>query len=369
MNIVFSALLVLHALIHLAGAIKAFRPQLIPQFKQPVTRPAGTGWFLASVLFLLSGILYLIANPVWWMFAGAALLISQCMVFAGWRSAKYGTIVNVIILCVTITGCARWNFYRHYTADAETFLQQPHAPNELLTESDIQALPPPVQKYIRYTHALNTPGVSSFRVEFTGRIRDYEKKEWMDFTSVQYNFLQPPARLFFLNATMNHLPVSGYHRYNSGVAFMDIRLFSLVTVQYEEGNEMNIAETVTFFNDMCVMAPATLIDKRIHWIPVDDYRSDATFTSNGITISASLFFNADGALINFISGDRYARQSDGTMKRMTWSTPLKNYTLINGLYLASDAQAVYAYPGGDFCYGEFHLSRLEYNPAAFTESH
>ena len=47
-------------------------------------------------------------------------------------------------------------------------------------------------------------------------------------------------------ATMMRLPVAGYHCYKNGQALMDIRLFSLFKVQYQQGNEMNIAETVTF---------------------------------------------------------------------------------------------------------------------------
>ena len=50
---------------------------------------------------------------------------------------------------------------------------------------------------------------------------------------------------------MKKLPIAGFHSFKNGTAFMDIRLLSLFTVQYESGQDMGIAETVTFFNDMC----------------------------------------------------------------------------------------------------------------------
>jgi hypothetical protein len=106
--------------------------------------------------------------------------------------------------------------------------------------------------------------VKNFKIEFTGQIRKDEQSEWMPFTSEQYNFLNTSTRLFFLKATMKHLPVAGLHSYKNGNAFMDIRLFSLFKVQYQSGKEMGIAETVTFFNDMCCMAPGSLIDPRIN---------------------------------------------------------------------------------------------------------
>ena len=60
------------------------------------------------------------------------------------------------------------------------------------------------------------------------------------------------------------LPVLGYHDYQNAKANMDIRLLGLYAVVKAKGDEMNKAETVTVFNDMCLMFPATLIDKERH---------------------------------------------------------------------------------------------------------
>ncbi len=173
--------------------------------------------------------------------------------------------------------------------------------------------------------------------------------------------MDAPARLFFMKASMKQLPVAGYHSFNNGSAFMDIRLLSLFRVQYQSGKEMNISETVTFFNDMCCMAPATLIDKRITWSDVDSNQVKATFTNNSISIAARLYFNEQGELVNFITEDRYASTADKQMKRFPWATPLKDYTLMNGYKVPAHADVIYKYPEGDFCYGNFKLTDIEYN--------
>ncbi|MDP4240677.1 MAG: hypothetical protein Q8904_14535 [Bacteroidota bacterium] len=160
---------------------------------------------------------------------------------------------------------------------------------------------------------------------------------------------------------MKHLPVAGFHRFVNGDAFMDIRLHSLFKVQYQSGKEMGIAETVTFFNDMCCMAPATLIDKRIKWLSVENNKVRASFTNNHITISGSLYFNNKGELTDIISEDRFATNENGKMEEIPWSTPLKNYKIINKRKLATYAEAIYNYPAGDLCYGTFSLTNIEYN--------
>ncbi|MBK6936818.1 MAG: hypothetical protein IPH18_07930 [Chitinophagaceae bacterium] len=161
----------------------------------------------------------------------------------------------------------------------------------MLTENDIGVLPPVVQQYVRYTGSLNKPKVINCRIRFCGRIRKDEKSGWMHFASEQNNFFASAKRFFFMNATMKQMPVAGYHCFENGKASMDIRLFSLFRVQYQHGPEMDTAETVTMLNDMCCMAPATLIDKRITWEQADSHKAKAIFSNNGITVSAWLYFN------------------------------------------------------------------------------
>jgi hypothetical protein len=88
---------------------------------------------------------------------------------------------------------------------------------------------------------------------------------------------------------------------------------------------------------MCLLAPATLIDSRITWEAIDDTFSRATFTNEGVSSQATLYFNAKGQLVNFISDDRYA-VSD--MKRYRFSTPVSGYKNFKGFEVMSFGEAV-----------------------------
>jgi hypothetical protein len=183
----------------------------------------------------------------------------------------------------------------------------------------------------------------------------------MKLNSEQYDFLANPTRLFYLDAIMNQMPVAGFHCFKNSTAYMDIRLFSLLKVAYQSGYEMGISETVTFFNDMCVLTPAALIDKRITWVELERNKVKASFTNNGIIVTALLYFNEKGELVNFISEDRYALGENNSISRHTWSTPLREYKNIHGYKLASYAETIYTYPEGDFTYATFTLKNITYN--------
>ena len=359
MKIAFLIFVIIHGLIHLLGFVKAFGLSEVKQLTQTISQPFGVIWLLAFVFFAIAAIMFAFKNSHWWMFGLIALVTSQVLIIFFWHDAKFGTIANVIVLVVAIIGYGTSGFYSKYQNDVKTGLQQKaYFENSELTEADIQQLPEPVKKYLRFTGSIGKPKVNNFKIEFIGKIRKDEKSEWMPFICEQYNFMETPTRLFFMKATMKSLPVAGYHCFKNGNAFMDIRLFSIFKVQYMEGTEMDLSETVTFFNDMCCMAPPTLIDKRIKWLEVEGNKVKASFTNNNITVSTWLYFNEKGELINFISHDRYAGD---TGKQHPWSTPLKDYQEINGYKLAGNAEVIYSYPDRDLCYGTFKLIRIEYN--------
>ena len=366
MKIALLILIIVHALIHLLGFVKAFALSDVKALTQPISKPYGMIWLIVCILFIIVVIQLVTKTNAWWILGLIVVSISQLLIFSSWQDAKFGTIANVIILVAVVIGYGTARFSSQYEQKVlESLKQTSDIKDSLLTEADIASLPKPVQAYLRYTGAMGQPKVHNVKIKFVGQIRKNEQSAWMPFTSEQYNFMPTPTRLFFMNATMKGLPVAGFHSFTNGTAFMDIRLLSLVNVQYQAGKEMDTAETVTFFNDMCCMAPATLIDKRIAWLEVNGNKVKASFTNNGITISAWLYFNDMGELVNFVSDDRYATVDNNTLKRLRWSTPLKDYKDFNGHKLAGYAETIYSYPKGDFCYGTFSLTDIEYNSKQF----
>jgi hypothetical protein len=231
----------------------------------------------------------------------------------------------------------------------------------LLTEEAISALPDPVKRYVIYSGAINKPIPKNFFIKFKGQIRADEKSAWMPFTAEQYNFIEKPTRLFYMKAIMKKLPVGGYHAYKNGLATMDIRLLSLIKVQYMAGKEMDIAETVTWFNDLCLFAPGALVDDRIKWEPIDSLSSKATFYFNDISITATLLFNTQGQLVNFISDDRYRIVSKENIQAVRFSTPVNDYIKINGHQVPSYGEAIWNLPEGNLVYGQFHCLDIQYN--------
>lgn len=252
----------------------------------------------------------------------------------------------------------------HYKqAIQSAFKDQGALSHNVLREEDIIALPPVVQKYIRFCGCVGKPKVYNFRATFKGAIRSNPDSPWMNFTSVQYNFIQKAERYFYIRAVKAGIPAKGLHVYKNAKARMDIKLLGVFPLVKADGPEMNEGETVTLINDMCIMAPATLIDPRISWGACDETSAELTFSVQENTVKVKLIFNEKGELINFISNNRSELQGD-TFVQNTWSTPLRDYREISGLQLASTGEAVYDRPEGSYAYLKLKISQIHYNLSA-----
>lgn len=349
-------LIALHGMIHLMGFAKAFHYGNFTQLTKDISKPVGLLWLLTAALFLASAVL-LLQKKEWWLLGLAAIVFSQVLIFSVWQDAKFGSIANLILLVAVIFAFGAWRFEKSYQNDVQSSMtRSSSADTSRITEADIQHLPEPVQKYLRYVGVLNKPRWRNVTIVFEGEMRD-RGKDWFPFRSEQYNFFDEPTRLFFMKGQMNGMTVPGYHAYKNGMATMQIKVFGLFPVVDNKGDIMNKAETVTVFNDMCLMAPASLIDKRIQWEPIDSVSSKATFTCNSISISAVLYFNETGQLTNFVSDDR----SSMDMKQYRFSTPVRDYKNINGYNVMTYGEAIWHYPEGEFVYGKFHLKNITSN--------
>jgi hypothetical protein len=231
----------------------------------------------------------------------------------------------------------------------------------LITEDDLRPMPFIVQKYLRNSGVLGQEKIWNFRVEMTGKMRGKEGDSWMKIKSVQYNFVENPTRIFYIRAMKMGIPAVGLHLYKNETAIMVIKLAGLFTVADARGPEMDQGETVTVFNDMCFMAPGTLISKDIKWEIIDPYTVKAIFTNGKITISAILYFDEDGNIKDFLSNDRFETADGKVYKNYPWSTPVSEYKTLNGKKIPLVAKAIYQHPEGAFCYAEFVIRKIEYN--------
>jgi hypothetical protein len=357
-------LVAVHGLIHLMGFLKAFGLAEFPQLTQPISRPAGLLWLAAAVLMVATAAALAAWPRGWWMIAALAVVVSQLAIASAWSDARFGTVANAVLLLGVVYGCLTQgppSFRAEYERWARAGTTRP-VETRLVTEADLAPLPDPVRRYLRGAGVVGQPRVRSYRLRFRGRIRSGPDARWMPFVAEQQSFVDVPERLFWMRARMLGVPVEAFHRLARGHASMRVRVAGAVPIVDARGPVMDRSEAVTLFNDMCILAPASLLEPSVAWEPVDARTARARFTNGAETISATLFFDGEGMLSGFVSDDRSRSSPDGkTFTRLPFSTPVSEYRRFGPFRIAARGEARFRPPEGEFTYGEFELLDLAYN--------
>lgn len=231
----------------------------------------------------------------------------------------------------------------------------------LIKDSDLIHLPLQLQEYLRKVGVIGTPRVKYFKVSMTGNMKLDQDKDFSPVKAEQYTFIDSGRRLFYMTMNYNGLQINGLHDYQSDSASMTIKLLDLVTVVDESGDDMKKAETVTYFNDLCIMAPSALLEEDIDWEVLDDSRVRGTLHKHGQSVSAILYFNDDGMIENFVSTDRIEVSASGSKASKAWSTPMSNFDQVGDFYLANQGEAIWHYEESTFAYIELFIHAVTVN--------
>lgn len=347
MKILFLVLILLHAGIHFIGLRKA--------------TPFGWLWVVTGILLVLFAYLYFSNAKYAWLPGIVAILISQWLILSNWNEARYGSLLNLLLLVLVVVEFGAFRMLKKFDRLVESGFNAPATNlSQLITEADMMHLPLIVKKYLYYTNFVGKRKVFNFRALFKGGMRSNPGDSYMPMKTIQYNFTEEPSRFFRFTATKAGLPVCGIHTYDNSGAIFNVKLLNWFSIIDAKGDQLKQAETVTVLNDFCFIAPGALIDKRIQWEQVNDTVVIARFTNPPFTVSASLHFTQEGQLFNFVSNDRF--ETDGkTYKNYPWTTPVSAYKELNGYRLGTKAGLWYDRPDGKFQYGDLELVEVIYN--------
>lgn len=363
MKVAFALLIGLHGLIHLMGFAKAFGYAELPRLTTPISRAAGVVWLVAALAHVAAALMLGTSSERWWWIAIVAIVASQLAIVGAWTDAKLGTLINVAMavpVALSLLALRNESLRSVYKREVAAGLARAPRP-PIVTEADLLQLPPLVQTYARRVGILGKPRVHNIRVRWHGHMRASPDAGWMKSRIEQYEFFDPATRLFFMEASRYGIPFEGLHIYQGPSATMRVRAMQLLDLVDARGPEMDRSETVTLFNDMCLLAPASLLGAAIDWQTLDEHRVRGVFTNAGHTVSAELTFDKDGDLVNFLSHDRDQSTDGKTYRRYPWSTPMSDYRDYHGMRLASRGEAIWHEPTGPFVYGRLELEDIVFN--------
>jgi hypothetical protein len=250
-------------------------------------------------------------------------------------------------------------FSRLVRSDVQGLLGQASAGDaRTVTEELLTGLPAPVRRYLTWTGIVGKPLVHTVYLRQHGRIRLGKGQVWLPLNAEEYYAVQPPGFVWDARLHLGPLPVGrGRDMYANGRGSMLIKAASLVTVADASGEAMDQGSMLRYLNEM-MWFPTALLGDNVSFQAIDDNSARVTLTDHGRTATATMSFDAEGRLIEFVA-KRSAMAGSGS-RLATWSVPITEYGEIEGLRLPVRVKAVWRLTDGDLDYIDVRITQLQY---------
>jgi hypothetical protein len=228
----------------------------------------------------------------------------------------------------------------------------------VVTEEMLADLPDPVRRYLRYTGVVGRPFPGTVWLRQTGTMRLGPR--WLPFDAEEHYSVQPPGFVWAGTARLGPFPVArARDMYAEGAGRLLVKAASLWPVVDASGEQMDQGEMVRYLSEM-TWFPAAFLAGDISFQAVDDSSARVTLTDHGRTVTATMFFDQQGRVTDFVA-KRYRTADSSDLD--TWSAPVTGYGEFEGLRLPASGKAIYKLPDGDFEYINVTLTELRYDTA------
>jgi hypothetical protein len=361
MRIVFMVIIGVHALIHFFGFFKAFGIVQFDAISRPVSKPLGLVWLLAGLLLVLAGVLYAAKSQYWWALALVGVVISQILIFAFWKDAKFGTILNIVILIPAILDYYGSAFTTTISKErTEIMSSAGDKEGAILSEAAIAHLPGPVQHWLQASGAVGKPITQTVYLEQEAEMQMKKGDEkWSKATADQYFTVDPPAFNWSVEMEMNpFVQIAGRDKFQNGKGEMLIKIFSTIPIVNAK-NSSNIDEaTLQRYLAEIVWFPSAAISPHISWEAVDEYSSRATMEYQGTTGSGVFHFDQDGNFKKFTAMRFKDAESD---EKLEWVVEAQKIEERNGIKVPVQCEAKWKMDGEYWTWLKLKIMGIDYN--------
>jgi hypothetical protein len=261
---------------------------------------------------------------------------------------------GLVLTAIVLVG-AHISFDRRMTRQIDALLADARPTGErTVTEHDLEQLPEPVRRWLRYSKVLGTRRPSTVRLRQDGRFQ-MDGGNWVPFEAEQYFTTDPPG--FFWKASFRMAPlvsVIGRDEYRASEARMEMRLLSLVPVANKTGGGLNQGDMLRWLGEV-QWFPATAFSNYIRWETVDANSARATMTYGGIAASMTVRFGSDGRVIESTA----VRYNDARGRDERWVNRNDADDQFGGIRVPVSGEARWEYASGPYPYIRWRITAIE----------
>lgn len=232
--------------------------------------------------------------------------------------------------------------------------------------SELAALPPPVQRYLRAVLQDGAPVITAATLTQHGQFNLAAHGErWRGFTATQRVRTRRPGFVWDARiALLPGFPVRVHDAYVAGEGVLHPALLGLASLGELHGTaEVAAGELMRYLAEAACYPSALLPGQGVHWTAVDADRARATLSDGAVSVSLLYCFDADG-LVRSVRAEGRGRTVGRAVVPTAWEGRWSGYRWQDGMRVPCEGEAAWLLADGPLPYWRGRITRLAYTFAA-----
>jgi len=239
-------------------------------------------------------------------------------------------------------------------------------PSDTVRFTDLDQLPEPVARYLKWALRDGQPIIRSVRMTQTGMFLAKDSPDgWRPFEATQFFVAKPPGFVWDARIQMAPLTTARVRdAYTAGKGSMRVKLFSLFPLVDEQDKaELDSGALMRYLAEAMWFPTALLPSQGVRWTAIDSTSARATLTDSHTAVSLDFHFGPNGEITGVNSPGRYYREADGNYVLMPWAGRVRAYGERGGMRIPVEVDVEWQYPDRNVPYWKGKIGEVEYTVA------
>ncbi|NQW30766.1 MAG: hypothetical protein HQ472_09680 [Ignavibacteria bacterium] len=224
----------------------------------------------------------------------------------------------------------------------------------------VNGLPDPVQRYLHYALKEGQPNIRYAKLKQEARFKNRPESNWFTVKATEYISGMEPG--FVWDARLRH---NAFWWRTAKLALLEdkgfghIKMFGAFTIQEFEGPQTNRSMLFRFLSELVWLPTGLLPTKQLRWEHIDATKSKAILVDGETSVDAIFHFNEIGEVTRIVTKSKYRDHKSG-FERAQFTLECKSYSEVDGVMIPTEVDFVWNLETGDFVYGQFRITDVEY---------
>jgi hypothetical protein len=223
------------------------------------------------------------------------------------------------------------------------------------------SLPSAVRRYLQYALKEGQPNIRYAVLKQEAKFRHRPGSPWFDVKATEV--ISGMEAGFVWDATLRHNAFfwrTAKLSYFLGEGHGHIKLFGALTLQELEGPETDASMLFRFLSELVWLPTGLLPTKTLRWREIDENSAEAVIVDGETRVSATFHMNQIGEVDRIVTDHKF-RDSKSGFEQARFTLECKEYREFDGVMIPTEVDFVWNLDKGDFEYGQFRITDVEYH--------